>query len=262
MRLFLLIATFSIIFSLGACTVQAMTPTQIYEKNVGNIVSITSSRSETKETYFGSGVVLFGGIVATNCHVIKNGDLFEVHINNKVYRATKENSDIDRDVCLLEIIGYKGQSVTLGRTAMLKPGNYVYAIGSPKGFELTISNGIVSNLISNDSGYNIIQTNAAISPGSSGGGLFWVQSTLLLPTVTDTRNDAPEPIAQRVLLLREKICFVCSWLHSLKGWSLLKIRGDSIYFLDTPATWKLDCSGFQVAGTPWDVVGITVTRLP
>lgn len=84
MHLFLLIAAFSIIFSFGACAVQAMTPSQIYEKNAGNIVYIQSFGSDAEILRFGSGVILFDGIVVTNCHVIKNGDHFKVSNNNKV----------------------------------------------------------------------------------------------------------------------------------------------------------------------------------
>ena len=59
----------------------------------------------------------------------------------------------------------------VGTTKMLKVGAKVYAIGAPKGLELTLSDGIVSSLREVEGGH-YIQTTAAISPGSSGGGLF------------------------------------------------------------------------------------------
>jgi S1-C subfamily serine protease len=67
--------------------------------------------------------------------------------------------------------GYSAPAVVIGSTKTLKVGAKVYAIGAPKGLELTLSDGIVSSLREVDGG-QYIQTTAAISPGSSGGGLF------------------------------------------------------------------------------------------
>jgi serine protease Do len=67
--------------------------------------------------------------------------------------------------------GYIAPAVVVGSTKSLKVGAKVYAIGAPKGLELTLSDGIVSSLREVEGG-QYIQTTAAISPGSSGGGLF------------------------------------------------------------------------------------------
>jgi hypothetical protein len=56
----------------------------------------------------------------------------------------------------------------------------------------------------------------------------WVLSILSSPTAKGIHCDALAPDGLRVLLLRGNICLSCSWLHSLKIWSLLKTRGDSM----------------------------------
>jgi hypothetical protein len=66
----------------------------------------------------------------------------------------------------------------MGPVGSLQIGEPVYAIGAPRGLELTLSNGIVSSLRPND-GSHLIQTTAAISPGSSGGGLFDARGNLV-----------------------------------------------------------------------------------
>ena len=60
----------------------------------------------------------------------------------------------------------------MGDSDLVTVGQAVYAIGSPKGFELTLSEGIVSGLREIGDGFHVVQTSAAISAGSSGGGLF------------------------------------------------------------------------------------------
>jgi serine protease Do len=68
-------------------------------------------------------------------------------------------------------MGLTAPAVTIGTAETLKTGQKVYAIGSPQGLELTISDGIVSGMRSLPQG-RVIQTTAPISPGSSGGPLF------------------------------------------------------------------------------------------
>jgi hypothetical protein len=121
---------------------------------------------------FGSGVVLPGGDIVTNCHVVEGAVYITVKSSGKDYPAILHHSDWDRDVCTVSSISLKQKTpVTMGSTKKLKIGKPVYAIGSPQGLELTLSDGIVSSLREVDGG-NYIQTTAAISPGSSGGGLF------------------------------------------------------------------------------------------
>ena len=78
--------------------------------------------------------------------------------------------DGDKDICVLDAKSIKGKPAQFGKAADLKVGDRVYAVGAPKGLELSLSDGIVAQLRGKPSPF--IQTTAAISPGSSGGGLF------------------------------------------------------------------------------------------
>jgi TonB family protein len=84
--------------------------------------------------------------------------------------------DKQRDLCQLHATGAASFTRPVrGLVAMddLKVGQRVYAIGGPQGFELTLSEGLISGLRRSENGFSqLIQTTAAISPGSSGGGLF------------------------------------------------------------------------------------------
>ena len=84
--------------------------------------------------------------------------------------ATLHAEDKDRDICILDAKHNIGKPVQLGKASNLKVGVPVYAVGAPKGLELSISDGIVAQLRGGKP--PLIQTTASISSGSSGGGLF------------------------------------------------------------------------------------------
>ena len=157
-------------------------PTKIYEENIGSIVAVHTDDGG------GSGVVVGDNLVATNAHVVDSGGEIVVEpvksgsgqsgaVGAKIIAAS------DRDLCLLETEGPPLQPVKIGAAESLRVGNPVYAIGAPRGFGGTLSNGIVSRRWEPPANVDIlhplralpgplIQTNAAVSPGSSGGGLF------------------------------------------------------------------------------------------
>jgi tetratricopeptide (TPR) repeat protein len=154
-----------------AYTVHAKTANEIYEQAARSTVVVENIDDKGTVHSRGSGVVLADGYVVTNCHVVKGASQLKVRVGAKVHSATLRYSDWDRDVCSLSIAGLGASAVVVGSTKTLKVGAKVYAIGAPKGLELTLSDGIVSSLREVEGGH-YIQTTAAISPGSSGGGLF------------------------------------------------------------------------------------------
>ena len=97
--------------------------------------------------------------------------------NRPFISATLYAEDGDKDICLLDANGIQGKPALLGKAAGLKVGNPVYAVGAPQGLELSLSDGIVAQLRGGPS--PMIQTTAAVSPGSSGGGLFDGQGRLV-----------------------------------------------------------------------------------
>jgi S1-C subfamily serine protease len=80
-------------------------------------------------------------------------------------------TDSQFDLCGLDVSGLPATPVAIGSVKSISVGQRVYAIGAPRGLELSISEGLVSSLRPISGSLNI-QTTAAMSPGSSGGGLF------------------------------------------------------------------------------------------
>ena len=120
----------------------------------------------------GSAVVIGSNEVITNCHVAKIGPNIELNFRNEKTTATIVTADEVYDLCLLRANGLSAPAVATADLNEVHTGQNVYAIGSPQGLELTISEGIISSLRLVPDAGTVIQTSAAISPGSSGGGLF------------------------------------------------------------------------------------------
>ena len=153
---------------------------------------------ETDESQ-GSGVIIRPNIVATNCHVVDDGTAIIVYkANNRraqkdeVFPAQIHRAHEARDLCLLEVPGLWGIAVNLRRTDSLTVGESVYAIGAPQGLDYSLSAGVISRLRKDD--FPPIQTDAAISPGSSGGGLFDAQGNLVGITTSKRKGDLVEGI--------------------------------------------------------------------
>ena len=150
--------------------VHALTPGQVFDKVKDSVVVVKILDAKGKVKGQGSGVILPSGKVATNCHVVKEGASYQVGRGKQFVIATLYAEDGDKDICLLDAKGIEGKPAQLGKAVVLKVGDTVYAVGAPQGLELSLSDGIVAQLRGSPSPF--IQTTAAISPGSSGGGLF------------------------------------------------------------------------------------------
>ncbi|GGP27395.1 DegQ family serine endoprotease [Silvimonas amylolytica] len=125
----------------------------------------------------GSGFVIdANGYILTNAHVVAQADSIKVTLTDKKeYKATVVGSDTRTDIALLKIEATNLPKVDLGNSDVLKPGQWVVAIGSPFGFENTVTAGIVSatgRRLLDENQTPFIQTDVAINPGNSGGPLF------------------------------------------------------------------------------------------
>ncbi len=167
-----------IVILLIAINAHAKDASEVFEVASKSTVVVLGYDEKAKVSHMGSGVVLTDGAIATNCHVIKGATTLVVRYQGREYAADKQYTDWDRDTCTLNAKNLKAPAVRLGTTRGLKIGAKVYAIGAPQGIELTLSEGIVSNLLE-VSGGKYIQTTAHISAGSSGGGLFDDEGRLL-----------------------------------------------------------------------------------
>jgi hypothetical protein len=114
----------------------------------------------------------FSSWVVSNAHVVRGATKVVVSQSTKRYDAVVEYYDTDLDLAILSIFLGTGLSAASIRGAEdIDVGTAVFAIGSPLGLENSITEGLVSGRRLRE-GVPIIQTSAAISPGSSGGGLF------------------------------------------------------------------------------------------
>lgn len=147
-------------------------------REVGPGVVTVSGEDSTGRLMQGSGVVIAPGIVVSNCHVVGGSSAGSVEHMGQRYRAELIASRADRDLCLMRVAGMEARPVTIGSSSHIEIGEQVFAVGAPRGLSNSMSQGIVSGLRRID-GAKLIQTTAAISSGSSGGGLFNANGELL-----------------------------------------------------------------------------------
>jgi len=134
-------------------------------------------------------VVIRAGTLITNCHVLAKARQVSVTRENIAYGATLEYADPARDLCQLKVANFNAPSVTIASAQTLKVGARVYAIGNPRGLELTISDGLLSGIRRTDTDeLAALQITVPISPGSSGGGLFDAQGRLIGITTSGLRD--------------------------------------------------------------------------
>ncbi len=155
----------------------ALTASQVYEQVKDSVVVVKAYDVKGEPVGLGSGVMLPSGDIITNYHLVKAGVRYTVGRGAKATPATLTAGDPDKDLCLLTAPGLAAKPARLGQAARLKVGEPVYAVGAPQGLELSLSEGIVSQLRGGPP--PLIQTTVAISQGSSGGGLFNAEGELV-----------------------------------------------------------------------------------
>ena len=137
-------------------------------------------RTQSVQSGAGSGVIISeDGYIITNNHVISDSDNIIVKLTNgDSYPATLVGTDAETDIAIIKIDATGLKAATIGNSSTLEVGDVVVAIGNPLGqLGGTVTNGIVSALdrtitTSDGETRNLMQTNAAVNPGNSGGGLF------------------------------------------------------------------------------------------
>jgi S1-C subfamily serine protease len=128
----------------------------------------------------GSGFVITpDGYVVTNCHVVEDSNLVEVSLaDGTTCNAEVIGQDAATDIALLRINGSTLPMADLGDSDKLRVGQMAIAVGNPMGFQNTVTAGVISALgrsLRSNTGRlieNVIQTDAALNPGNSGGPLL------------------------------------------------------------------------------------------
>ena len=150
----------------------------IYSSVIDSVVSISSMTSSG--TSSGTGIIMSSdGYVITNHHVITGALVISVLTNdNQEFEAALVGSDEMSDLAVLKIDARGLQAAEFGDSSKLRVGDSVVAIGDPLGVQLrgTMTNGIISainrDLTVGDRTMTLIQTNAALNNGNSGGPLI------------------------------------------------------------------------------------------
>ena len=155
-----------------------LSPVELYQRNAGSVFKIVAMIQGSKNFSQGSAVAIAVDKVITNCHVTKGYNSFGIVRSGEVNLMDIYKSNAAADICIYitekevyPIVGYRDYE-------SLQVGEKVYAIGSPEGFENTLSEGIISALRL-DGKIRKIQFTAPMTHGSSGGALFDGQGRLI-----------------------------------------------------------------------------------
>lgn len=142
----------------------------VFDANGESIWTVESRNGNSRIQ--GSAVAVSPRELITNCHVIENPQQITLRRIGVSIPGRLKAADRQGDRCILQVDDNLPRYATLARThTSVKVGEDVAAIGNPRGLETSLSRGIVAQKRARD-GVQLIQTDAAISPGSSGGGLF------------------------------------------------------------------------------------------
>ena len=170
----LVIAIFSLVFMGSGSADSAPSPDDLLK----SVVTIETDAGS------GSGVILdSSGVIATNVHVLEDSTTVSIKLQSgDVYRfdsMTLIASDEVKDIAIIKIPGFELSAAKLGNSNSARLGQDVFAMGAPAGYEGTVSRGIISAIRDSGEGFKLLQIDAAISPGSSGGALFNTDGELI-----------------------------------------------------------------------------------
>jgi serine protease Do len=141
-------------------------------------------QSDQPSASLGSGFIISpDGYILTNAHVVDGANVVMVKLTDKrEFRAKVVGADKDSDVAVLKIDASSLPTVKIGDPRQSKVGQWVVAIGSPYGFDNTVTSGIISAKSRSlpDENYTpFIQTDVPVNPGNSGGPLFNLQGEVI-----------------------------------------------------------------------------------
>lgn len=156
---------------------EKVTPSVVGVKTFGTAYTYWGQRIPNQELGSGSGIIYSeDGHIITNYHVIENATSVMITLSDGTeYDARIIGSDASSDLAVLKVEAENLPEAELGDSSALQIGELVVAIGNPLGYENTVTDGIVSGLNRQLTDYidsaTLIQTNATINSGNSGGAL-------------------------------------------------------------------------------------------
>ncbi len=149
-----------------------LTTAQIAQRVSPSVVVIQGKTNSG--SIVGSGFILSkDGKIVTNLHVIKDLKSATVQLSGgEVFDSiTVLGTDERRDLAIVRIAGFDLPPLALGNSNAVSVGEPVVIVGSPRGLEGTVTAGILSSVRDSGDGFKVLQTDAAVNPGNSGGPL-------------------------------------------------------------------------------------------
>ncbi len=146
---------------------------KIYEK-VDNSIVVILAYDNLGNVFQGSGVVINNeGMIVTNHHVCKDASRIEIkHYSKEIKNVKVYKYDEIKDILILKTDDETFTPITYGNSNNLKAGQRIYAVGSPEGYENSISEGIISGFRTDENNVKLIQMTCPITDGSSGGAVL------------------------------------------------------------------------------------------
>src|SRR6266404_6365040 len=169
----------------------SLTPSQVFSSAKPSVVIIVASDQNDLHEALGSGFIVSHDRMATNHHFVEGmNKAYVLCSDGDVKPVSKVVADgTQQDLIILGVATGNRSPLVFGAELSLKQGDSVYALGAPKGLELSFTNGIVSSFRRSNAQF-LIQTTAPIAPGSSGGPLF-DRTGRVVGVTTSMLSDAP-----------------------------------------------------------------------
>ena len=242
---------------------------EIYVRNIPSVVSITASGPQSSAS--GTGVVLTAdGYIVTNNHVVEGATTVGIRLtDDRFFNAQLVGSDSVSDLAVLRVEAEDLTPAQFGDSETLRVGDSVVAIGDPLGVEFrgTMTDGIISainrDVTTNGRTLNLIQTNAALNSGNSGGPLINCYgqvigiNTMKIGAFTDNAGVEGLGFAIPSATVREIVSQLIGQGY-VSGRPLLGVQGEPLsafyqHFYRMPAGMYIT----QVSqGSPADVAGV------
>jgi S1-C subfamily serine protease len=142
-------------------------------KKVSPSVVVIQGKTDSGDVLGTGFIVSKDGKIVTNLHVVRNMKTASIQLaNGDVFDSLSVlATDERRDIAIVQIAGFDLPVLELGNSDVLTVGEPLVIVGSPRGLEGTVTAGILSSVRDSGEGFKVLQTDAAVNPGSSGGPL-------------------------------------------------------------------------------------------